>query len=306
VHEQLRTRSATDDDVAQLAALAAAHQADPHRHLGEFGPTAEGIATQLIELEPAGVAGIVVATVDGEVVGFLGAEWDDDPPRVWWLGPVVDGTVDWQHAADELYGAAHRLLPASVTEEELAPDARHTELAAFATRHGFERHEASVLLGRPLPGEDLDAVLARPDAAGTQVRPFLEADRPQVAALHDRLFPAAHLPGARLDEGTDRVVLVVVRDGALVGYVAAERQEDGTGYVDFLGVSPDRRGEGLGRRLVAVACRQLADELGCTEVFLTVRVSNAAARQVYAACGFVEERELVPWRKGFRPPAADG
>jgi ribosomal protein S18 acetylase RimI-like enzyme len=69
--------------------------------------------------------------------------------------------------------------------------------------------------------------------------------------------------------------------------------------VDFIGVATDQRGSGIGRSLVVVACRELADRFGCTEVSLTVRVSNLAARRVYAACGFEEERELVPWRKGF-------
>jgi ribosomal protein S18 acetylase RimI-like enzyme len=302
VRTEVTTRTATDEDVPALAGLAAAHQADPRRHLGEFGPTADGIARQLEELDPGGVGSVIVATAGDEVVGFLGAEWDDDPPRVWWFGPVIADDVDWQSTADLLYAAAHRLLPVTVTEEEFGPDGRHTELPAFATRHGFERHEASVLLGRPLPGDDLDALTDVTGAPDLQVRPFRDTDRPATAVLHDELFPNTHLPGARLDEGTDRAVLVAERAGALVGYVAAERQEDGTGYVDFLGVAGDQRGSGSGRLLVAAACRELVDRFGCTEVFLTVRVSNVAARRVYAACGFEEERELVPWRKGFRPP----
>jgi ribosomal protein S18 acetylase RimI-like enzyme len=292
----LEVRTASPADLAAIATLVAEQQRDPTRHVGYLASTEDAIAVQLTELEPLGLDGTVIALDEGQVVGVLAAEWDDDPPRVWWHGPVVASGADWQAVADALDDAGRRLLPASVTEEEHAPDARHEQLAAFAARHGAVAGEGSVVLGRRLDGTSDDAPRATPE--GIVLRPFEERDRAAVAALHDALFPATHTPGHRLDEGADRLVWVAEHAGELVGYVAAEPQEDGDGYVDFLGVAETVRGRGLGTALVGTVCVQLRAH-GCPSVHLTVRTSNVAARRVYARCGFTEERELVPWRRGF-------
>src|SRR5690606_10172915 len=126
--------------------------------------------------------------------------------------------------------------------------------------------------------------------------------RDAVAGLHDRLFRNTHTPGARLVRGgTDRL-LVVVEDDVPRGYVAGERQEGGEGYPGPLGVAPDPQGRGLGSALVAAACHEMRDGLGCRSTHLTVRVSNAAARRVYTNSGFTQERVLVPFRKGCSIP----
>jgi ribosomal protein S18 acetylase RimI-like enzyme len=312
----LVVRTASSADLAAIATLVAEQQRDPARHVGYLASTEDAIEVQLTELEPLGLDGTVIAVDAGQLVGVLAAEWDDEPPRVWWHGPVVASGADWQAVADALDDAGRRLLPASVTEEEHAPDARHEQLAAFAARHGAVAGEGSVVLRRQLDGtadpaaahtgagpaggrDATDASDApRPTLEGIVLRPFEERDRAAVAALHDALFPATHTPGHRLDEGADRLLWVAEHADELVGYVAAEPQEDGDGYVDFLGVAETVRGRGLGTALVGSACVQLRAR-GCPSVHLTVRTSNVAARRVYARCGFTEERVLVPWRRGF-------
>jgi ribosomal protein S18 acetylase RimI-like enzyme len=299
----VEVRIASPAELVAIASLVAGQQRDPTRHVGYLASTEDAIAQQLAALEPAGLAGTVVAVDGDRLVGVLAAEWDDEPPRVWWHGPVVAPGWDWQEVADALDAAARRLLPASVREEEHAPDARHEELATFAARHGAVAGEGSVVLGRQLLDPTGDGMVGEvgPTPAGIALRAFEEHDRVAVATLHDALFPSTHTPGHRLDEGTDRLVWVAVRDGEVVGYVAAERQEEGEGYVDFLGVAETARGCGLGTALVDTACAQLRAR-GCPSVHLTVRTSNVAARRVYARCGFTEERILVPWRRGFTVP----
>lgn len=279
-----------------MAALVAAQQADPARHVAYESMAAAAIASELAELEPAGLDGLLVAVDGEEVVGALGAEWDERPPRVWWHGPyaAVDDEA-WPAVAAALLDAGRTLLPASVEEEELAPDDRHALLARLAARRGFTGGEASAVLSAALP------VASPPPVEGVVLRPFAEDDRAAVAALHDPLFPDTHLPGDRLDQGRDRVVVVAEARDGIAGYAALERQTDGAGYLDFLGVDPAWRGRGLGRALVAGACARLVEVHGCRDLHLTVRESNAVARALYAALGFTEERLIRPWRRGFRP-----
>jgi ribosomal protein S18 acetylase RimI-like enzyme len=98
--------------------------------------------------------------------------------------------------------------------------------------------------------------------------------------------------------GPDRIRLVVERDGDVAGYVAVERQPDGNGYVDFLGVAPGHRRRGLGAELVRAGVAALA-ELGCRRFHLTVREADTGARALYAGLGFTEERVIRPFRRGF-------
>jgi ribosomal protein S18 acetylase RimI-like enzyme len=303
-------RAARAGEVAALAGLVAVQQADGRTHIGYLGTDPESIAEDLAALQPLGLAGVVVAADGGRIVGALGAEWDHEPPRVWWHGPFVAAdrgdTVVWDTVADRLFAAGGALPPASVTEQELAPDDRNTRVAAFAERHGFVAEAASVVLWRRLD----DRAAPHPDRRVVlrDVSELPAGGRAAVAALHDRLFPATHVPGRRLAEGEDRFVLAAVDrvpvdraadEPDVVGYVAAERHSDGSGYIDFLGVDEAARRGGVGGALVDRACRELSRRYGCRDVQLTVRESSEGARRLYRRCGFEEARVLRPWRRGF-------
>jgi ribosomal protein S18 acetylase RimI-like enzyme len=283
------------DELDAVARLIAAQQSRPERHIAYESMEPEAILVELRELEPAGLDTLLVAVDGEEVVGALALEWDTEPPRVWWHGPFVAGD-DWAATADALLVHGRRHLPDTVTQEELAPDDRHAELAAWAPAHGFSPEEASAVLSR-----DLGELPDEPDVEHVDLRTFAEEDRAAVAAIHDELFPGTHLPGDRLDHGRDRVVVVAHHGDEVVGYAAAELQAEGDGYLGYLGVKHAVRGGGLGRLLVARTCRALAAAHRCPRIHLTVRESNAPARRLYARLGFAEERLIRPWRRGFSP-----
>lgn len=295
-------RAVQPDEISAVAEFIAAQQEVAELHVCYLSVDAPAIRRELSGLEPDGLAGVLVAREDAEIVGVLGAEWDTEPPRIWWHGPFAVPDRRWHDIADALYVSARELPPGEILQEELAPDSRNGHVAAFARRHGFACEEGSAVLGRPLTDVDGrpvgDGDLVNEPIDGVDVRRLSEVDRHEVAALHDRLFPATHTPGERLAEGDERDVLVAVGD-AVLGYVAVELQENQEGYIDFLGVSPEARGIGVGRLLVRAACRLLRDERACRSVHLTVRASNASARGLYTSVGFTEERITIPWRRGF-------
>jgi ribosomal-protein-alanine N-acetyltransferase len=77
-------------------------------------------------------------------------------------------------------------------------------------------------------------------------------------------------------------------DTEVVGYVVADRVPGhGTdlGHVKNLAVHPERRGEGIGRRLLADGVSVLRDA-GAATVKLEVRPSNDPARDLYERAGF--------------------
>lgn len=249
-----------------------------------LGLDPESIRTDIVEVEDWTAHTMVSASADGTIDGCIFAEVDADMGRCWWWGPFVDAD-DWAGTADSLYAATPEA--GSTPEQELAPDDRNLLTAEFAIRHGFAPETASAVLTYAGPnfrsGDDAVAPVAE--------------WKDEVAALHDVLFPGTHTTGQAL-VGSDDIRLAIVESDALRGYVAAEVQSDGSGYIDYLGVVPDMRGRGLGRRLVKAAVDALR-ERGATSVDLTVREDNHAARRLYASLGFIEERLVRPYRKGF-------
>src|SRR5680860_267260 len=216
-----------EHELNTLAALAAPLQQRPETHVVYLGVEADGIVAELTETTWSDVSAVAV---DGDtVVGWLIGDVDSEMGRVWWLGPFV-AFDDWEAVATELFATARRQLAAGVDEEEMSVDARFERFRAWATSHGFVEEEGSYVL-------QLEGGLEPGNAV---IRDIADADRDAVARLHEELFPGTHTTGAELVAGHDdrHRRLVAELDGDAVAYIAVERQADGSGYIDFLGVAP--------------------------------------------------------------------
>ncbi len=277
-------RHATEADLEAIVRLIAGQQVQPNRHIPYLGSDPDSIRADITAMDDWTARTVVSAPAGGTIDGCLLAEVDTDMGRCWWWGPFVSAD-DWAGTADALYTAA----PGSVEtpEQELAPDDRNLLTAEFALRHGFDPETASAVLTYTGPNFRSGHGAVAP--AGEW--------KDEVAALHDLLFPGTHTTGRTLVDSDD-IRLVIVESEALCGYVAAEVHSDGSGYIDYLGVVPDTRRRGVGRRLVQAAVDALR-ERGAASVDLTVREDNHAARRLYASLGFTEERLVRPYRKGF-------
>lgn len=90
------------------------------------------------------------------------------------------------------------------------------------------------------------------------------------------------------------------RRGVVAGYIIAHCAAD-EGEILNLGVAAAHRRQGIGRALVERVLQELAGR-GVRTVYLEVRASNAAARQLYESLGFGE----VARRSGYyRRPVED-
>ncbi len=127
---------------------------------------------------------------------------------------------------------------------------------------------------------------------GVTVRDATRADLGAIAAIQ-KLSPEASRwePADYLDSGC----LAATVDGELAGFLAFRRTAPGECEILNVAVAPERRRMGVATALVA----ELAAQQGGT-VFLEVRVSNTAARNLYKKLGFSE----VGLRPGYydRPP----
>lgn len=281
------TRPASSDDLARLVALAEEAQPSPTRHIAYVSSEGDAIATEVVTLE-GWPDNCTVAVRGGRVVAWMQADTDPEIGRVWWWGPFADPGEPLETTLD-LYDAAARRLAPSITQEELGADERNEVVAELAASRGFTAEVASLVMSRPA---------APMGPVPEVVRRFTPDDTAAVAALHERLFAGTHTTGAGLVDPHATRHLLVAEAGSIVGYIAFEVQADGSGYIDFVAVAPEQRRQGIAAALVTAACAEL-DDLDVGRIHLTVRENNTAARGLYTSLGFVEERQIRPYRKGF-------
>jgi ribosomal-protein-alanine N-acetyltransferase len=137
---------------------------------------------------------------------------------------------------------------------------------------------------------------------GIRLRPATAEDVPRLAQLERDAFPDPWDAAAfrsLLRSATNRVT-VADDDGLVVGYTVVVRAAD-EGELANIAVAPERRGRGVGRRLLADALtRASADAVSA--VYLEVRESNAAARHLYESAGF---EAIGRRRRYYRSPDED-
>src|SRR5687768_9531630 len=139
---------------------------------------------------------------------------------------------------------------------------------------------------------------------GLFLRKATSGDLPEVVRLEEVCYgdPWPATAFATLPENP-RVFFAVAReqeDGPLAGYVVAWYVMD-EGELANLAVVPSARRKGIGSSLLDAMFAD-ADARGIQQIYLEVRESNAAARQLYEARGF----EAIGRRKRYyRSPEED-
>lgn len=144
-----------------------------------------------------------------------------------------------------------------------------------------ERSAEPVSLRRPT-SEDLGVIAAI--EAASFADPWSEAEFASVLETPHTIF----------------LVAETGKKSGIVGYVIAMAVLDQAEILN-VAVAPENRGAGLGGGLLDAALLEV-ERRGAESVFLEVRVSNVAARALYASRGFVE----VSRRKNYyRTPVED-
>jgi GNAT superfamily N-acetyltransferase len=82
-------------------------------------------------------------------------------------------------------------------------------------------------------------------------------------------------------------LLVAWIDGRPVGCGAVRKLDDATGEVKRMWISPEVRGQGVGKRLL-IALEGVASDLGCRRARLDTSSFLAEALALYRSCGYEE------------------
>lgn len=282
-----------------LVAFVAHYNPQPEHHIGYFGLTPEDIRLSLRMFNWSFDRAVRLAISGNRIVGVLAADIDKELGRAWLYGPIIAAAQadsrrnGWAETADALYTAVAARLPAGIGEHEMFVDTGNANCRAFAERHGFTTQgEWAIYTIVP------DRLALLPEATADN---WDERFAPQLAALHDRLFPGSNytLAYMRQERAEKGALLLVATEGeALTGYFFGHYDaESGEGYVDLVGVEESRRRTGLGRRLMLAGLSRLRGEAGLRQVNLSVAAGNEAALALYDSLGFVRERDMIAFRR---------
>lgn len=135
--------------------------------------------------------------------------------------------------------------------------------------------------------------------SGLHIRPYNPGDEAAVVALWQRCGLTRPWNNPRLDierklKVNPELFLVGEIEGELIASVMGG-YEGHRGWINYLAVDPDRRGQGYGREIMeAVEGRIRA--LGCPKINLQVRAGNAEVIAFYESIGYRVE-ELVSMGK---------
>src|SRR5690606_12407911 len=91
------------------------------------------------------------------------------------------------------------------------------------------------------------------------------------------------------------LVLVAVDGAAVIGSVIAG-YDGHRGWLYYLASAPERRGEGIGRALVAEAEQRLL-QIGCPKVQLMVRSTNVGVLDFYDTLGYERSDGIVSGKR---------
>ena len=92
----------------------------------------------------------------------------------------------------------------------------------------------------------------------------------------------------------ETVRYIALEGERVVGFIVGDRRRwDQMGWIATIGVHPEYRRRGIGRRLL-LRCEQ---DLDVPRIRLTFRPSNAVARHLYESLGY---REVDRWKRYYR------
>ena len=234
----------------------------------------------------------VLAFQGENLVGAMGCEYDEELHRGWLHGPHAK-IDDWDSLAEDLFVRVVEALPPSVTILDAYPNTANTRAVDFYGRHGFsEVGGVSHVYG--LTSESRVASRAAPCVR------LQKCHEPSFLELYHTLFLNAYYSGRRVLSmiGSSYRVFVISEGVDVLGFAAGSANEGSkSGEVQFVGVREDRRGKGLGRRLLCAVVDWLFDGAAVSEVTLNVHQDVPHARSLYESVGFTRRYSGLGLRK---------
>ena len=291
----ITVKQAGPDSFEIISRLIADQNKNPETHCiqSDTGNNDQSIQNELIRLDSEAGICFMTAEHNGDLIGILGCELDQELGRGWTRGPfIIPETEDWENAASALLDGLLHALPSTIHRLDSFLNMANERGNKFYLAHGFQQ----LRLVHVYVAETFYQQLANSSTCGS-INP-LQAQN--FIALHDSIFTQTYATGQRiLDKlGDDHRVFVYTQGDEILGYIYAAMEEDtGEGSVEFIGVREDARGKGIGRQLMLTALQWLFEGKKVDRAILVVNDNLTNARSLYESVGFSLKYTGVQTRK---------
>lgn len=285
---------ASRDDLQEITRFVAPLNVIAEHRIGYLGDRPDEITQELLEY--GAIDNAFVARRDGDLVGFMTMDIDDELGRSYLLGPFV-AHDNWDAVANRLLDECLAIVPDNATKQlEMFFDLANDNVARLGRTLGFETYkDVRTLRFDRSDLDDIERGMAIPVAP-----PHYES----VVKLHDQTFPNTHLPGARLIDGLGdhKACFVRAESDEVFGYVYLEVDETtGSASLEFVGTAERARGQGIGADLVRTGLHWMFGFESVSETWLVVDEDNTGAQKIYERLGWTEVHRLTSMRRSGRP-----
>jgi ribosomal protein S18 acetylase RimI-like enzyme len=285
-------RKIDEANIAEAISFVARLNQNLVHKISYFGDSRKEIEADFSAVQPPEGYAYEATRADGNLVGFFGVEMDPGLGRGWLFGPLVDHP-DWEVIADQLYAAITGALPPEIVDQEIFCHTQNIRVQDFALKHGFTFRSEGAVMNLEIAG--------RENSNPLELCELVKKDFSQFQALHADLFPNTYYSAEQLvalSRDNDKCLLVHSDHGKLVGYIFIQaRPAARDGYIDFVGVKPGHRRQGIARGLVEQAVSWAVQKPFVERISLTVSTGNEAAVNLYQSMGFVVETISRSYRK---------
>ena len=141
----------------------------------------------------------------------------------------------------------------------------------------------------PAEAEEPEIIVSAPPTV-YDIRPLTDRHQTEVTALNLRCFKngenyTKHTFAYLLGDANTLSYRVITPKGEMIGFVFVMLNEDGAGHLTTIGVAPEHRRRGVAEKLLTHVENAMRQRSVGT-VILEVRVSNAAAQNLYRNFGY--------------------
>jgi GNAT superfamily N-acetyltransferase len=280
----INLRQAKAEDFEAISKLIAAQNKKPGTHCiqSDTGNNFQSIQNEIVRLASDAGMCFMMAFQNGELMGTLGCELDQELGRGWTRGPfVISKTNEWEETASALLQGLQNALPSTIHCLDSFLNIANERGNKFYLAHGFKQ----LRLVHVYVAQAFENPLENLSTCGS-IDPLQTQN---FVTLHERIFTQTYATGQRiLDKlDDDHRVFVYTQGDEFLGYLFAAIEEvTGDGSVEFLGVREDARGKGIGRQLLQTALLWLFEVKKVHQALLVVNDNLANARALYESVGF--------------------
>lgn len=289
---ELTFKIASANDAEVLSIYISTHNSSIAQQSLQCSTTKQDVLADLKQYYQDDEAWFCMAYHNNNLVGVIGGDCDVERERLWIWGPYA-AENNWDKIAEALYEETIRQWPKAKNFTAYVNDNSEV-VKSFFKNKGYSKTQ---LNHNFVLKNNIELV----ENQSLSFIPFSKNMMLALTAKQNQFFPNTYFSAEELAERSNKNIKIIFAkiNGSIVAYIVGERQPTNEGYIHFLGVDEQFRRQGIAKQLIAKLSNYYLNEEKVSQVHLTVKDSNVAAKALYLKLGFTNEVSGVGLIKQF-------